>query len=148
MLATRLVRLIESHSQELSRELLHIFRTSSKCAGLLRVSDEELQSRSHEIFSNLTDYLQQTSEVEFARRYTDLGVRRHQQKVPFSDLVWALQASKEHLHAFVQREGFADTVMELHAKLEMLWRLDRFFDQAIYWASVGYEQAEKKVIAA
>ena len=148
MLATRLVRLIESHSEELSRELLRIFRTSSKCAGLMRVSDEELQSRSQEIFTNLEDYLLEKSEVEFSRRYTELGQRRHQQKVPFSDLVWALQASKEHLHSFVQREGFADTVMELHAKLEMLWRLDRFFDQAVYWASVGYEQAEKNVIAA
>jgi hypothetical protein len=46
---------------------------------------------------------------------------------------------KEHLFAFLQREGFAEGVVQLYSELELLQLLDQFFDRALYYAAVGYE---------
>jgi hypothetical protein len=75
------------------------------------------------------------------RRYSELGARRACQGVAFSHFVWAITATKEHVRTFVQREGLADSAMELHGELELLHLLDQFFDRALYYAAVGYEQA-------
>ena len=141
MLAVRLVRLIESHSEQLARGLTEKVWNSPKCSDLHKVPADELQARTHEIYRNLSDWLMNKTEAELERRYTELGARRAQQGVAFSHFVWAITATKEHVRSFVQREGLADSAMELHGELELLHLLDQFFDRALYYAAVGYEQA-------
>src|SRR5574341_199781 len=143
MLAVRLVRLIENHSDQLARGLTEKVWNSPKCSDLHKVPADELQARTHEIYHNLTDWLMNKTEAELERRYTELGARRAQQGVAFSHLVWALTATKEHVRSFVQREGFADSAMELHGELELLALLDQFFDRALYYAAVGYERSRE-----
>lgn len=143
MLAVRLVRLIENHSEQLARGLTEKVWNSPKCGDLHKVPADELQARTHEIYRNLSDWLMNKTEAEVERRYTELGARRARQGVAFSHFVWAITATKEHVRAFVQREGFADSAMELHGELELLHLLDQFFDRALYYAAVGYEQAHK-----
>jgi hypothetical protein len=61
--------------------------------------------------------------------------------------LWALVIGKEHLLAFLHREGFADGAVELYGELQLLQLLDQFFDRAVYYAAVGYEQARMKKAA-
>jgi len=143
MLAVRLVRLIESHSEQLARGLTEKVWNSPKCSDLHKVPADELQARTHEIYRNLSDWLMNKTEAELERRYTELGARRAQQGVAFSHFVWAITATKEHVRSFVQREGFADSAMELHGELELLHLLDQFFDRTLYYAAVGYERAHE-----
>lgn len=143
MLAVRLVRLIENHSEQLARGLTEKVWNSPKCSDLHKVPADELQARTHEIYRNLSDWLMNKTEAEVERRYTELGARRAHQGVAFSHFVWAITATKEHVRAFVQREGLADSAMELHGELELLHLLDQFFDRALYYAAVGYEQAHE-----
>lgn len=141
MLAVRLVRLIENHSDQLARGLTEKVWNSPKCGDLHKVPADELQARTHEIYRNLSDWLMNKTEGELERRYIELGSRRSQQGVAFSHLVWALTATKGHVRSFVQREGFADSAMELHGELELLALLDQFFDRTLYYAAIGYERA-------
>lgn len=141
MLAIRLVRLIEAHSEQLSRGLTEKVWNSPKCSDLHKVPADELQARTHEIYRNLSDWLVNKTEAEVERRYTELGARRARQGVAFSHFVWAITATKEHVRTFVQREGLVDSAMELHGELELLHLLDQFFDRALYYAAVGYERA-------
>ena len=141
MLAIRLVRLIEDHSEQLSRGLTEKVWNSPKCSDLHKVPADELQARTHEIYRNLSDWLLNKTEAEVERRYTELGARRAGQGVAFSHFVWAITATKEHVYAFLEREGLADSAMELHGELELLQLLEQFFDRALYYAAVGYEQA-------
>jgi len=141
MLAVRLVRLIESHSDQLARGLMHKFETSEKCSDLRKVPREELHARSHEIYRNLSDWLMHKTEGEVERRYLEIGERRASQGVSLSHYIWAIAATKEHLREFLQREGFGDRPIELYGQLEMLHLLDQFFDRAVYYAAVGYERA-------
>lgn len=114
MLAVRLVKLIESHTEQLSRELSEQVWNSPRCSDLHKVPATELQARTHEIYRNLCDWLQDKTETQVERRYTELGAARAQQGVAYSHVYWAITATKEHVRAFVQREGLSESAMELH----------------------------------
>ena len=57
MIALRMVRLIETHSDELTAGLLSKFRASSRTADLDKVPPDELRERAGEILFHLSDWL-------------------------------------------------------------------------------------------
>jgi hypothetical protein len=144
MLAFKLVNLIETHTEQLSRELTEKLWNSPQCSDLHKVPADELEARSREIYRNLSDWLLD-KKVEVERRYTELGALRAQQGVAYSHFVWAVTATKEQVRAFVQREGLSQNAMELHGELELLHLLDQFFDRALYYAAVGYERERDRI---
>ena len=145
MLAIRSVRLIEKHSEQLSRELSEKVWNSPRCSDLRKVPPDELDARTREIYRNLSDWLLNKTEAELDQRYTELGARRAEQGVAYSHFLWAITSTKEHLRAFVQREGLSDTAMELHGELELLHLLSQIFDRALYYAAVGYEDKRDRI---
>ena len=140
MLAVRLVRLIENHIEKLSRDLSEKVWNSPRCSDLNKVPASELQARTHEIYRNLSDWLLDKADAQVERRYTELGAARAQQGVAYSHFAWAIISTKEHVRAFVQREGLSESAMELHGELELLHLLGQFFDLVLYYAALGYEQ--------
>ena len=140
MLAVRFVRLIESHIEQLSRDLSEKVWNSPRCSDLNKVPATQLEARTREIYRNLSDWLLDKAEAQVERRYTELGATRAQQGVAYSHFVWAIVSTKEHVRAFVQREGLSESAMELHGELELLHLLGQFFDLVLYYAAVGYEQ--------
>ncbi len=147
MLAARLVNLIETHSDSLSQGLLRKLLASDRTADLRKVPEAELEERTYEIYRNLSDWLLNKTEADIERRYTEIGLRRAQQDVAFSHFLWAIVATKAHLHEFLRREGLVDTTVELIGEVELLQALDQFFDRALYHASVGYERARNSKAA-
>jgi alpha-amylase/alpha-mannosidase (GH57 family) len=145
MLAVRLVRLIEKHIEQLSRELSEKVWNSPRCSDLNKVPANELEARTREIYRNLSDWLLDKAEAQVERRYTELGAARAQQGVAFSHFVWAITATKEHVRTFVQREGLSDSAMELHGELELMHLLGQFFDLVLYYAAVGYEEERNRI---
>ncbi len=77
-------------------------------------------------------------------RYREIGARRAQQDVPLSQLVWVIVLTKENLWEFLKNEAVMERPAEVFGELEMLQLLDQFFDRAIYYASLGYEQAMRQ----
>jgi len=142
MLALRLVRLIETHSEKLSAKILGTFLNSEQCSDLRRLPAEELHARTHELLEHINEWLTARTEQELAARYTELGARRKAQGVRLSHIIWALDETREQLHQFIRAEGMMDNTVELVGMMELMRRLDRFFDRAIYYACVGYESAQ------
>ena len=141
MLASKLVRLIEAHSERLADDLLAKIQNSERCSDLRNVPDDELRDRTREIYRNLSDWLLSKTEEDIANRYMEIGERRALQGVAFSHFVYAMTITKEHLQQFLQREGFSDTSLALYSELELVLTLDQFFDRALYYAIRGYERA-------
>ena len=142
MFAIRLVQLIEARAEELSTGLLHRLQTSPNCTELLRrVPADELKRRVQEIYRNLSDWLLSKTESEIEERYIGLGVRRARQGVPFSQFLWAVNLTKEYLWEHLEKEGLLEEPVEFLGELELVHQLERFFDRATYFASVGYESA-------
>jgi hypothetical protein len=112
---------------------------------LNKVPATQLEARTREIYRNLSDWLLDKTEAQVERRYTELGAARAQQGVAYSHFVWAIISTKEHVRAFVQREGLSESAMELHGELELLHLLSQFFDLVLYYAAVGYEQERNRI---
>lgn len=141
MIALKLVRLIEDHSQELAEGLAEKLLSSEHTRGLRKVPLEELKQRRHEIYHNLAQWLLRSTESDLEHRYVELGRQRASQGVAYSEFCWAIGITKEHLWAFLQREGGMDRAIDLLGGMELLRLLNRFFDRALYYAAIGYERA-------
>jgi hypothetical protein len=143
MIAQRLVQLIETHADQLARDVMEKLATSERASDLQKVRPEELKFRVYEIYRNLGDWLLNRTEAAIEQRYTAIGARRASQGVALSHLICAITLVKEELWQFMGREGRVDSHVELFQELELLLMVDRFFDRAIYHATRGYEQAVK-----
>ncbi len=139
MIALRLVHLIESHSEELAESLLHKLERSHRAADLQKVPPHEIRERAREIYQNLSDWLLTKTDEEIERVYVPLGRRRAEQGVTMSALCWALLMTEENLWDFLELEGMREKPLEILGGFELLRMLDRFFDQAVYFATLGHE---------
>jgi hypothetical protein len=148
MFPIRLVQLIETHADELSTGLMNRLQTSPQCSELLnKVPSAELKRRVQEIYRNFSDWLLSKTESEIEERYIGLGVRRLRQGVAFSDFLWAVTLTKEHLWEYLEKEGLLEEPLELLGEIELVQNLERFFDRAIYFGAVGYESVVKDDVA-
>jgi hypothetical protein len=139
MIALRLVRLIESHSEELAENLLHKLEHSSRTADLRKVPPQEIRERGREVYKNLSDWLLTKTSEDIERVYVPLGRRRAEQGVTMSALCWALMTTEENLWDFLELEGMREKPLEILGGFELLRLLDQFFDQAVYFAMLGHE---------
>jgi hypothetical protein len=141
MLAYRLVRLIETHSDALAAGLLAKVQSSEVTRAYRNVAPEELKQRVYEIYRHLGEWLLGKSAFDIEQRYEEIGTRRVHQGVPISELIWVIILTKENLWEFLKKENVIERPVEVFGELEMMQLLDQFFDRAIYYASVGYERA-------
>ena len=100
----------------------------------------ELRERVYEIYRHLGEWLLGKNELDIEHRYREIGARRAQQKVPLSEVVQAIVLVKENLWDFLKSEAVMDRAIEIMGELELLQMLEMFFDRAIYYAAVGYEE--------
>ncbi len=146
MFAIRLVNLIETHADKLSEALIHKLKNSDECGELLsRVPAHELKHRTHEIYSHLGEWLLSKTLADVEERYIGLGARRARQGVPFSQVMFAVQATKHVLWDYLLLEGLLEPE-DLIGEIELVRSLVQFFDRALYYAAVGYEQTVKSAL--
>ncbi len=143
MIALRLVRLIESHSDKLARGLLEKMLSSERTSDFRQVDRAELERGVHDLYQHLSEWLLTKTESDIELRYTRLGERRARQGVSLTNFVWAIVLSKDHLWGFLQREAMVDGVIEIFGELEFLRLLDQFFDRALYYAAIGFDRAKR-----
>jgi len=140
MLLYRLVRLIETHSQALAAALLLRVQESDHTQDYRNVPSEELKDRVYEIYRHLGDWLLGKTEFDIEKRYLEIGARRAQQQVPFSQVARTIALTKDNLWEFLKKESPMDRPVDVFGELELLQLLEQFFDHAIYYAALGYER--------
>src|SRR5215467_13529423 len=104
MLAYRLVRLIETHSDALANSLLQRVQTAETARDYMKVPAEELKTRVYEIYRHLGEWLLGKSEFDIENRYEEIGARRAQQGVPISEVIWTIVLTKENLWEFLKKD--------------------------------------------
>ena len=144
MFAIKLARLIENHADELSERLMQKLTTSGRCSELINeVPPYELKRRSREIYTHLTDWLMTRTESEIEDKYFGLGARRGRQGVPFTQVLWAICATKELLWEYLLRQGMFEDPVDFYGGMELLHEVAQFFDSTLYYAGTGYESTRK-----
>jgi hypothetical protein len=144
MLGIRLVRQIEQHSEALSRGLTEQIRSSERTSDFRKIPAKDLRLAATEVYRNLGEWLLQKTERDIETRFKAIAFRRSAEGISLHQFVWALMLTRDHLWRFLQREAFADNVVELHGELEFQRQLNQFFDLAIYYAILGYQEAGRQ----
>jgi hypothetical protein len=141
LLAYRLVKLIETHSDQLAAGALEKLQNCPRTSSFRDVPAEEFKQRVYEIYHSLGEWLLGKTESDIERRYTEIGRRREAQGVPLSQLICAINITKQYLLEYLASEAVTEKSVELFGEIEVLQLLEQFFDRANYYAAVGYENA-------
>ncbi len=142
MIALRLVRLIEHHSTALAEGLMRKVEASEKCSDLRKVPRHEIEERSREIYQHLSEWLVNKTEADIERWYRTIARRRFEQGVSLSQLYWAFVITKEHLWDYLIHEGATESPLDLRAGFELIRLMEQFFETAIYYVSLEYEELQ------
>ena len=140
MLLPSLMRLIETHAEELTEKVIKALRTNPRTAFLHEVSEAELKRRGFDLYHNLGRWLGEKSEAEIESTYREIGRRRFREGVPLSELVYALVLMKQHLWDFIRKNDLPETVTNLYGEEQLEMMVGQFFDKALYHAVRGYEE--------
>jgi uncharacterized membrane protein YheB (UPF0754 family) len=143
MVGLRLVRLIERHSERLSRALAEQIRKSERTSDFRKIQAKDLQLAAAEVYRNLGEWLLQKTEKDIEDRFRTIGSRRAADGIGLHQFVWALMLTRDHLWHFLDQEGFADNIVKLHGEQELRQMLNQFFDRAIYYGILGYGETEQ-----
>ena len=141
LLAYRLVKLIEKHSDGLARSLQCRYRECSKCAAYANVPEREVTTNAYDVYRHLGDWLLGRTESDIESRFLEVGAQRAAQGVPISQVVWMICLVRENLWQYLQKHAELERPAEIFGELELLEMLDQFFHLAIYYAALGHERA-------
>jgi len=155
VLASRLIRLIETHAQSLTRETMQDVMTNERTRSFHRVSKAELEPRVAALFENLGKWIGDPSEAAVKKEYEHWGSARFHQEIPLNEILYCVILTKKHLRRFIREHGLVafanDRVtpdefvpVELYGIQELNYMVGDFFDKALYYLTLGYENAAKK----
>src|SRR5579884_2713471 len=141
LLAYRLVKLIESHSDGLARSLHQRYLEDPRCSAYANVAASELTQRVYEVYHHLGEWLMAKTESEVEQRYLEIGAKRAEQGVPASQVIWMIWLVRDNLWNYLEKHAQLERPAEVFAEVELQEMLDQFFGHAMYYAALGHERA-------
>ena len=150
MIAAKLIELIELHAAQLTRDVAHDLATNERTRGFAAVPARELEQRIFQILHDLGNWIGEPAGGHTRAEFSEWGRRRFDQGIALSEIVYAIILIKQHLRRYIQDNGVVDAAfprvdadyvlpMHLHSLQELNVRVGRFFDEALYQLTCGYE---------
>lgn len=147
MISEKLVSLIESNADDLTKHWLGDVRENPSTPTYHEFDEEKLYKRAHLVYSQLSHWISRsTSKDEIRNYYTRLGQERFEEGFALHEVVSALVLLKRHLWLYILSDGQLSTAFELYQSLELNNRVVLFFDRAIYYTIIGYEEAVRQKV--
>ncbi len=140
MISQALIDQIHACSDRLTNDLVEVLHGDPKCEAYNKISAGRLTGLKGDLYKNLGRWLRSHSKSAIEVRYVRLGRERYLEGIPLSQLIYALNLTKSMLLNFIRRctVGVSE---DLNLEYELAGSISDFFDQAIYFASIGYEDA-------
>jgi hypothetical protein len=137
----RLVDLVERNAHELTAFYVESVNRDPRMPRYRGFDQNEIFARAYRVYSQLGRWIsRETTREEMASYWTDLGRQRRREGFPFSEIVLSLCHIRRLLWEKVQTEGLMDTALDLYQAIDLHNRVVLFFDRAIYFSAVGYEE--------
>lgn len=142
MISEKLVTLIENDADILTKHWMTDVRANPSTPTYHVFDEEKLYKRAHLVYSQLSHWIsRETSKEEIRNYYTKLGIERFKEGFALHEVVSAIVLLKRHLWIHILSDGQLSTAFELYQSLELNNRVVLFFDRAIYYTIIGYEEA-------
>jgi hypothetical protein len=140
-ISSRLVELIENHAEEITKTLIVDVRQHSGTPTYHTYDEKELFDRAFRVYSHLGEWIsREKSKEEVAQHYKALGAQRREEGFALAEVIQALIMARRHIWLKIMSEGVVTTVLDMNQAMELNNRVVLFFDRAIYYTSLGYEQ--------
>jgi len=143
MLSAKLIRLIESHEEEITTSIKGSIRHHPEPAHLGKLPGLELRERCQEILKNLGHSLARGNEEKLAGQYEAIGKVRFEESVPLDDCIRGLCLIKDKMIAFLDGQGIDPDSLALYAEGQLVRRIGPFFDLLVIHLVRGYETARR-----
>jgi len=151
VIAAKLVELIEIHAPRLTSDVARDLMTNERTRGFRVVPLPDLEQRIFQILNHLGNWIGDPRSEKVQTEFTDWGRRRFDQGIPLNELIFAVIVIKQHLRRYINDNGLVDASfprvehdyvlpLHLHSLQELNSRVGRFFDEALYCLSLGYEE--------
>ena len=135
----RLIAMIERHAGSMAEELKEKLVNDPTTSSYKTLEERTIYDNIFEVYSRLGHWLLKDSEKgEVRTHYSNIGAQRFEQGFPLDQLVQALVATKRHIWDTVLERGIMTTAKELDSAIDFITYLNRFFDMAIYYTTLGY----------
>jgi len=155
MVAERLVELIEIKASHLATEVAQDLMTNERTTGFRTVKRSDLEERLFQLLHHLGDWISDRRSENVRVEFADWGRRRFNQGIPISQIVFAIIILKQHLRRYIREHGLVEASfprvngdyvlpMHLHSLQDLNAQVGRFFDEALYYLTQGYEAVTAK----
>lgn len=141
MLSTRLLRLIESNSDEIAARLIRVIRERPDTPNLAARPDIELREWCREVMESVSRALSGTGKKDWGE-FEEFGKVRFGEHIPLHEAVLRIHELKDQILGFVAKQGLPLTALNLYAEEELVRSLARFLDAMVYHLVLGYEEAQ------
>ena len=146
MMGQTLIRMIERHSERLALGLTEQICRSERTSDFRKIPPKDLRLAAAEVYRDLGKWVLQKTEDDIEQWFKAIGARRAAEGISLHQFVWALMLTRDHLWSFLEQEAFVDSIVQLHGELELQQILNQFFDRAVYYGILGYDDAGRKTV--
>jgi len=150
MLLRRIIKLIETHADSLTQEVVQDVQTNEHTRSHARIPTEELSFRVLTLYRNLGNWIGDPKDDAIRHEYEEWGKIRCQQGIPTSEIAFCLILIKKHLRSYIREHAAVvfsgDRLvpgemvpLELYSIQELNYVVGDFFDRALWYLLRGYE---------
>ena len=140
MISHRLIEQIQEAASRLTNDLIERLQTDPCCPAYRTIPRGRLIALKDDLYLNLGRWISSRSKSAVRTRYTRLGRERFLEGIPLSELIFALSVTKSMLVDFI-RHCVPGRPEELNLEYDLVVSIGEFFDEAIFFAATGYEDA-------
>ena len=144
--SSRLVRMIEKHAEELTQAAISQIFQDPRAASYHKLDAHEYHSRVFAVVHNFGKWLDSESDTAMEAAYRKLGRKRFREGIPLAEVVCALMLTKQTIRHFIHTDGWMDSALELSQQAELYNLISRFFDRAIYFTVLSYEEQARAAV--
>jgi hypothetical protein len=138
-------KFIEKFHEQIKESFLEDASEKRELLSQYQVGRKVLEDLAETICSDFTKNIDRKTSVQtIADEYVQLGLRCNEQGLSYSEMVRAFILLKRHIWLFFQESDFAGQRYDVRSIVALNNRTALFFDRAVYYFLVGYEQSSSE----
>jgi hypothetical protein len=147
VLTGQLVQIIENYSDSIAETWYREVKDSNYTPSIEKISREDAVKMATDVYKKLGYWLMRTHGQEVKETYHRFGSQLYWKHFRMEEVVMTLVLIKRYLWLHLLEQGLMTTRLELYQALELNNKVVLYFDRAIYFAIIGYKQAQAKDMA-
>ncbi|MEW6351546.1 MAG: hypothetical protein AB1646_21040 [Thermodesulfobacteriota bacterium] len=136
-------KFIQRFSEEIKESFLQDAFDQREILAHYRLGKNILEELASNILSEFTRNVDRRTHVELiADEYMKMGLNCHEEQLSSAEVIRVFILLKRHIWLFFQESNFAGQPFDVRSIVALNNRIALFFDRAMYYFLVGFEEAE------